>query len=611
MSAPTPATAQQMDAHPGPLLSTEETVASRAASAQTLGQRYMMGVGAGAFSVAVRLLVSIVSLPVLVAGLGPEAFGLYVLLVTVVELCQTLELGMVQGLIKLLGMARGAPSATSSATSADGPEATHSPKDLLALTNGFFTAISLLLLVLGVLFSPILPQWLHCPPALLSVARWGVLLVTVESVLRLYASYSRGVLVSHCANHGSNLAEALYSAAVNLLAIALVTFGYGLLSILTVRLVLMVAYTVFLLRSARALEPDIRPLRGVLSWYTAPAHTRCSLLDLSVFASLNFVSHLLANRVDTFVIAVFLPLRLVSVFEIVFRMTGYVGLIGAKLSELQAGLFARLLAQNHQRACQQLFLRTSSLNNLVAGILLLYVGVFFPVLLRYFSAGTVHLPETLPLLAVAIPVAWSGLLQLPASAYLFNAGLHRYVMGVNMAGALVNLLLSVWWVQWLGLPGVALGTLLPQLAQHLIGLVGFACRRLNLSIRRYLLEVLGVALLPWALAAGVFLIGRFYLLPPDSAAPLQPASLPMLAAVGLLGGTIAFGLWFMTTASAFERRLLRQMLRQWKRTWLLSRPPQKANARGSALGIASVPQSSVGAACAVLVRESASSEGMP
>jgi hypothetical protein len=123
--------------------------------------------------------------------------------------------------------------------------------------------------------------------------------------------------------------------------------------------------------------------------------------------------------------------------------------------------------------------------NFTVGILILGICIFYPELFRIFSAGKIPFEPTLPILVLAIPCIWSGVLQLPSGYYLFVSGRQRYLTLTSILAAVFNLGFSLLLIKPLGMPGVILGTLIPQLIQHQAGLIRQTCKGLGISFKAY------------------------------------------------------------------------------------------------------------------------------
>ncbi|MEO5898248.1 MAG: polysaccharide biosynthesis C-terminal domain-containing protein, partial [Vicinamibacterales bacterium] len=95
-----------------------------------------------------------------------------------------------------------------------------------------------------------------------------------------------------------------------------------------------------------------------------------------------------------------------------------------------------------------------------------------------------------------------------ASTMLQGAGRHRLVAGSNMAAAAVNVALSLLLVGPLGLPGVALATLIPISFRALVVLIPAACRRVGIPLREFALQAVWPALWPTAAALTTIVLLR-------------------------------------------------------------------------------------------------------
>jgi O-antigen/teichoic acid export membrane protein len=131
-----------------------------------------------------------------------------------------------------------------------------------------------------------------------------------------------------------------------------------------------------------------------------------------------------------------------------------------------------------------------------------------------------------------------------STTLLKGAGRHRLLAFANIATSLVNLTLSVALVSSLGLPGVALGTLIPVSLSAMFVLFPAGCRRVGLPVRTVLVESVWPALWPavtmWALVELTLpLIGT----------SLVAVALEMIAAVAVYFATFIF-----FSVSARERR---------------------------------------------------------
>jgi O-antigen/teichoic acid export membrane protein len=125
-----------------------------------------------------------------------------------------------------------------------------------------------------------------------------------------------------------------------------------------------------------------------------------------------------------------------------------------------------------------------------------------------------------------------------ATTLLKGAGRVRYLAGVNIATGLVNLIMSALLIKPFGLPGVAIGTLVPIAFSTIFVLFPAACRRVNLPIGRALRFAVWPGFWP-AVVVGVALQGVKLVSPGTLLAVVGEAALAAVLYVALFA--IAIG----------------------------------------------------------------------
>lgn len=433
-----------------------------------LEKRFLMGVASGAGSVAVKTLLNILLIPVMLAFLGVEEYGLYVLLLGIGEMSFILDMGFTSALVKALGAYR---TSASDATKA---------LEFLKVGHMLYGTMAVLTLTAGLWLLPVLIAHVHMPPSLVEIARHAFVIVLFECALMLYTNYYKAVLTAHCLNQWANLADTVFAILSSMAGLLLLLSGHGLVMIMAVRLGAAVIRAGLLLYHATRVEPCVvLPKAGI---------TMASLREiagLSFHAMLINISVFISHKIDHFVIALFLPIQMVGYYEIVFRFLGLAQQVTSKMCEGVFPMFTRMLAMGRTDQVRHLFLRVSHGLHVTVCILLLFIITFYPDLFRFFSAGKIPMAETLPVLALAAPTVWTGVLQIPAGHFLFASGRQTYLSVSSILAAVSNLILSLILVQHLGLVGVALGTLIPQFIQHQFSLIYETCRDLGISFAEY------------------------------------------------------------------------------------------------------------------------------
>lgn len=499
----------------------------------TLARRSVFGMASGAGSVVIKTALNLLVIPVMLAKLGSEAFGLYLLLLAFLEMSQLVGLGLTNALTRLLG----------------GENADRRP--YLKAGHVLFMLLGALVLLTGLALWPSFTRLFNVPLTLIAVGNTAFILMMVEAALMAYSCYYQAVLLSHCAHQWTNIGDTVYALTANIGALIMLALGFDLSAILMVRLLGAVIRLGLMMRQSIKFEPAAIRTRTPLSMGALKETGQLSLQGMMI----NF-SVIISHKIDDIVIAHFLNLEAVAIYELVFRLLGITIQVCLKISEVAFPLFSRMAAKAQRDEARQLFLRMSSLLNFTAAMMIMLVLCYYTDLLGLLSSGKVAIAQTYPVLMIAVPVVLSGVLQMPASSWLFAWGEQKFLTVSSIAAALANLALSLLLVKWLGpkgwgLLGVALGTAIPQLIQHQGSLIRKVCQSLNISLRQYLGSVHGAILVPICIS---YLWVQLWQ-PLVHACPMLLGAIALCAGSALLLGAV---IWFTLSASPLEKDLLSQ-----------------------------------------------------
>jgi O-antigen/teichoic acid export membrane protein len=379
-------------------------------------KRSLGGMITGAGSVVLRTLLNLLLIPVLISHLGVPVFGLYLLLVSLLELAGMVDLGLTAALVTLLG-----------GESVDHPER---PAHLAA-GNLLFTLLGVLFLGLGFLFAPYFAHTFNISPESQENARLCYLLMVPEAALMIYTCYGRSVLLAHSAHQWTNVADTASSVISSVGGFWALLSGYDLTGVMVARLVAAIVRLAIITINLAYLEKPalvagFNCSRAALKqMFSGGVFKR--LFHIGGHAMMLNVSIILSHKIDDVVIARFLPISFIGIYEIVFRLLGITIQVGLKLSEGAYPLFARMKSEKNKESARELFLRLSSFLNLMAAMIMLTIISHYDVLLNVMSHKSITPAETMPILMVAVPCLLSGVLQMPANAWLFTWGYHKFL----------------------------------------------------------------------------------------------------------------------------------------------------------------------------------------
>jgi O-antigen/teichoic acid export membrane protein len=200
--------------------------------------------------------------------------------------------------------------------------------------------------------------------------------------------------------------------------------------------------------------PGVRVSRSLY----APAHLR-ELFSYGGKTFVNQLAELLRFQIDHLVIAAFINLSAVTIFNIAGQLVYYFRSLLQALVGVLVPLFARYQAEGDRASATWAYLFTTKLSALVAvfggGAIIIFGEPFIGVWM-----GPDYVSAYPPLAVLAVATTFFVTMQ-PAVTLIYGTGEVGPLAKVSLAEATGNLVLSLLLVKPLGLLGVALGTAIP------------------------------------------------------------------------------------------------------------------------------------------------------
>jgi len=302
-----------------------------------------------------------------------------------------------------------------------------------------------------------------------------------------------------------------------------------------------------------------RPAFGAIA-FRPTRFSRTKLSEMLRFSLKSFIQGLstrMESATDTIVIGVFLGPASVPFYAIPQNLVRYIQGLGWTLSHAFMPLFSDLAARSRQAEIRSIYLVASKV---VAGLVMaIGVGVVLlgtPFLALWIGPEYTEQSDLIILLLVIF-------LLLP----ILNPFCGRYLTAINHHGILAkimpisacfNLGLSLLLVKPYGIIGVAWGSVIPGLIFQPVLLV-YTCRKLELSVREYLLKSLLPLILPLGLMG--FLVGLIRW-------KWGVESYLVLITVVLVGGLVfAAGFWGLAMTHSERKFLIGKFGYNRSRSW--------------------------------------------
>jgi O-antigen/teichoic acid export membrane protein len=328
-------------------------------------------------------------------------------------------------------------------------------------------------------------------------------------------------------------------------SLLLVQFYPDLLLLTVWTLLTTLGGNLFMLRSAlRALPANFKlgqPSRKLLS----------EVASFSIYAWIITLTNLVIFRSDQLIIGASLGVGAIAGYQIANRLADLFRQLTTQLHDYLGPLAARAYSQGQQTLLNQTMLNTSRWVSLLAVLMGLPLAWFLPELLQLWlklDSPDVRISAWVLLGSMFVQVS----LRSTSTQILLMCQREQTLMWGALAEAFLNLGLSLVLAPRIGILGVALGTLLPNLLLAVVFNLPLASRVSNLNPWQFFRQTSGAAWLAGILATVIFW-------------PLAQMLAPLPAVLRLFGGgllcaiiTLFVLIWLGITAS--EKLALRQKI---------------------------------------------------
>jgi len=352
-----------------------------------------------------------------------------------------------------------------------------------------FLGVALLTLAAAGVLAVFLPRLFRLKPD--EVVRGRAILLIASTYVALSFPFSVfGAIVNGFQRFYLNstvaIATALAVAAVNY---ATLSFGYGLVTLVAattaVRLISLLAYRRTAYRAFPLLK--IRLGRAGRARLAEVSAFSVFLLVIDVASKINYAS-------DTMVIGAFMSTVAVAVWSVAARLIDVPRLLSGGLARFLFPTVVGSATLDREERLQLLLIQGTRLSLATVVPMAWVIGIL---------AGPTVAAWVGPKFAGAVPIVWTLAAVVTirigtsvAETVLKGCGRHRFVAGTSLGVAVANLTLSIVLVRWLGLVGVALGTLLPVAVVCGGVLFPAACRRVSLAPRAVIRQAVWPAVWP-------------------------------------------------------------------------------------------------------------------
>jgi O-antigen/teichoic acid export membrane protein len=427
------------------------------------------------FLLIANIIVAFFLMPFVIHSVGDRWYGMWTLVGTLMGYYGYLDLGLSVSVQRFIARAIGKN---------DEAEVSR------LFTTGLvlFVGLAIVVLVVSGIVALVAPRFFSNAEEL-NVFRIVVLILGVNTAVMFAAAPANGLFSGHLRYDVPTTVQLAMLVVRTALIVFFIRAGYSIVALALITFLTDTGGNLARVWLARRMFRHVRVSRA----YYAPARLR-ELFSYGGKTFVNQLAELLRFQIDHVVIAAFINLSAVTVFNIASQLVFYFRALLQALVGVLVPLFARYQAEGDRSTMARAYLFTTKLAALVAmlggGAMVIFGKPFIEVWMGpdYASAY-----PSLAFLAVATTLFVAAQ---PAVTVIYGVGAVGTLAKVSLVEASSNLILSVFLVRELGILGVALGTAIP-LVFFSTFLILFGNRLAGTTVRIWLRSVgpvLGVTL---------------------------------------------------------------------------------------------------------------------
>ena len=451
-------------------------------------------------AIGVESVLGLIVLPFNVAHLGASAYGLWMLTASVTTYFSVLDLGYSGALVKFVAQYRARRDF-------------RALNEILSTTFSVFATFGVVTYLVAIGIAMFMGRLFQLSPDQVHVGRIVLLIISLNVAAGTAFSVFGGVINGFQRYDLNNVVGTVSSVLTAVVNVAVLAAGYGLVELVAattvVRLLTYLVYRANAYRVFPALQLRLSSFRR---------DRLREVTSFSVYMLLIDWANKMNYSVDALVIGAFLSTSAVAVWTVGQRLAEVTQRLTNQLNDV---LFPTVVDNDAGARIERLkaiFIQGTRLSLAtvvpMGGAMMLMAG---PLVQAWVGVGFAPSAVILQLLTLSVIVRVGNA---TAGTVLKGAGKHRLVAFTNVAAAVVNLALSIAFVKAFGLPGVALGTLIPICIASTLVLFPAGCRRVELPLGRALSEAVWPALWPAAVMTAFVLATR----------PFVPATLVAVGA---------------------------------------------------------------------------------
>lgn len=368
-------------------------------------------------------------------------------------------------------------------------------KSLMGFYKVSYRIIGAVICFVGLACIPFIPSIVgevHIPENILFL--YGIALADV--VASYFLVYKRSLLYAHQRESVTNIVHIVYLVIMNLTLIGILVAFQNYVAYLIVKLIYRIIENIVVSKIVDKEYPYIKE-----SYQPLDKQTKTEIFTKIKGMFVYKVSSFVISGTDNIIISKFLGITVVGLYANYALIINSLGMVFSKFFGSITASVGDLLTEKDSAKSYNIYKKVLFLNFWVSALCAIgfacviqsFIGIFFG---REF---------TIPMAAVITLSVYLFIDTIRKSTTIFKeaAGIYHQDRYVYVAQAIVNIVVSIILVQWIGLPGVFLGTIMSQLLLVLYGYPKYVLQPLfSISYAKSILPIVQYACIT-ALVGGI------------------------------------------------------------------------------------------------------------
>lgn len=213
-----------------------------------------------------------------------------------------------------------------------------------------------------------------------------------------------------------------------------------------------------------------------------------TLFTYSKYTFITQIADHLRFKIDSFIIAGFLGLNMVTIYFIASRLVEYFVQLITNSMGLLIPVFSQFEGRGDFKSIRKIFLFATKLSATITffvGGSIIFYGKYF----IYVWMGPEY-NASYPVLVILCTATMLGLIQNPSIGLLYGISKHKFYAISNTCEGALNLVLSLILVQLYGIYGVAMGTLIEMIVFKIFVQPVYSCRVIKIPVFEYYVQAI-------------------------------------------------------------------------------------------------------------------------